>query len=80
MGSDYRTARQQPWYHQPLPRCITETVAKTQCTFSARYEIVGKPGAFVCKTHGDMLLSTETNNGERPVKLKRIAEAQIFIY
>lgn len=44
-----------PWYHVPKPRCVTITLAKTQCTFSAVY--TDENGRIlVCKAHGDMLI------------------------
>lgn len=49
-----RIARQQPWYHQPLPRCDTLTLDDEQCTFSARWEDAKTGRVKLCKTHADM--------------------------
>lgn len=44
-----------PWYHVPKPRCITVTIAKTRCTYSASYQT--PDGQIqVCKIHADMLI------------------------
>lgn len=55
MGSSLnRVAKQQPWYHEPLPRCITTTLAKNQCIFSARFMAKDNPLIVLCKMHADM--------------------------
>jgi hypothetical protein len=49
-----RVRRLTPWYHQQMSRCVTITLAKEQCTYSASY--VDKSGRIqVCKTHRDMM-------------------------
>jgi hypothetical protein len=65
----YRKAKQQPWYHEPLPQCIAETHRQEQCMFTARYEKVGNSRITLCKTHADM--------ADFPMKL--IPESQIEI-
>ena len=59
----YRTATLEPWYHVSPPQCITTTLAKRQCIFSARYTDVKTETIFLCKTHADM--------ADFPVKLIR---------
>jgi hypothetical protein len=49
-----RTQKLTPWYHQPMERCVTITLAKEQCTYSASY--VDETGRIkLCKTHRDMM-------------------------
>ena len=49
-----RVQKLTPWYHEQMPRCITITLAREQCSYSAKY--VDPTGRItVCKVHADMM-------------------------
>ena len=62
-----RKARQQPWYHAPLPRCETSIMYGNheQCVNSGRYTDVKTQRHKLCRIHGlmvdfDIMLIPET--------------------
>lgn len=64
-----RRAKQQPWYHKPLPRCDTETLDGTQCTFSATWEDSATGTKFLCKVHAHMAIFKVRRIRETVIKL-----------
>lgn len=65
-----RAAKQQPWYHQPLPRCDTETLTGERCIFSARYTDSKTGRIKLCKVHADMAVFKTRPIGARVVTLR----------
>lgn len=51
-----RIAKQQPWYHKPLPRCDAVILrTKEQCVFSARYQAADGRDIKLCKIHAELV-------------------------
>lgn len=69
MTEAFRARKQQPWYHEPLPRCDAETRhTGDQCVNSARYT---NGRVHLCKTHRDMAVSVGMK-GLKPIRQKSI--------